>query len=263
MEYCAKNHTYVICAYKECAFLEECIESLIHQTVLSRVVVATSTPNDYIKGLAEKYNLPLFINPESSGIAKDWTFALGCADTALVTLAHQDDVYDCLYTERMLACMNRAKDPILFSCNYGELKDGKRVYKDTMLRIKRLMCLPMRFFPNSIAMRRLSIAFGNPIICPGVTYLNEIMKDRPFVSHMKSNLDWEKWEELSALKGSFVYTRDILLWHRIHPEAETSRIVNMNKRGAEDYEMFLKFHSAPVAKFINLIYSNGEKTYTK
>lgn len=263
MEYCAENHTYIVCAYKECAFLEECIVSLLHQTVQSKIAIATGTPNAFIEGLAKKYALPLFVNHESCGIASDWSFALSCADSELVTLAHQDDVYDCRYTERMLACMNRAKDPILFSCNYGELKDGKRIYKDTMLRVKRLMCMPMHLFPDSRIMRRLTLAFGNPIICPGVTYLSSIMRERPFVSHMKSNLDWEKWEELSNLKGSFIYTRDILVWHRIHPDAETSRIVNMNKRGAEDYEMFLKFHFAPVARLINRIYSNGEKTYTK
>ena len=42
------KHTFVICAYKESAFLEECILSLKKQTVRSNILIATSTPNKYI-----------------------------------------------------------------------------------------------------------------------------------------------------------------------------------------------------------------------
>ena len=263
MEYNAQNHTFVLCAYKTCAYLEECIQSLLKQTVPCRIIIATSTPNDHIRALAEKYSLPVFVNEGKSGIAGDWAFAMNCAETELVTIAHQDDVYDEHYVECMLRCLSAAKDPVLFNCNYGELKYGKRVYSDRLLRIKRIMCMPMHFFPQSKAMRRLTIAFGNPIICPGVTYLRSIMKDHPFESEMKSNLDWEKWEELSKLDGSFAYTRDILVWHRIHPDAETSKIVNLNLRGGEDIEMFRKFWPEPFARLLTRVYSTGERTYKK
>ena len=54
-----KNHTFVICAYKESKYLEECIESLEKQIVKSNIIMCTSTPNDYIKNMAQKYNIPL------------------------------------------------------------------------------------------------------------------------------------------------------------------------------------------------------------
>ena len=38
-----KNHTFVICAYKESKYLEECIKSLINQTVKSNIIMTTST----------------------------------------------------------------------------------------------------------------------------------------------------------------------------------------------------------------------------
>ena len=60
-----KNHTFVLCAYKESQFLEECVQSLLAQTVKSKILISTSTPNDHIKGIAEKYNLPLIeLQPE-------------------------------------------------------------------------------------------------------------------------------------------------------------------------------------------------------
>ena len=55
-------HTFVICAYKESPFLEECIISLKRQTVPSAIIMITSTPNEYITKLAEKYQIDLFVN---------------------------------------------------------------------------------------------------------------------------------------------------------------------------------------------------------
>ena len=45
MKYTGKNHTFAICAYKESPFLEECILSLLDQTVPFLRSVST-TPDD-------------------------------------------------------------------------------------------------------------------------------------------------------------------------------------------------------------------------
>ena len=85
-------HTFAVCAYKESEYLEECIESLINQTVKSDIVVATHTPNDYIKNICDKYNLELFINEGEAGITQDWNYAVSVCKTKYVTIAHQDDL---------------------------------------------------------------------------------------------------------------------------------------------------------------------------
>ena len=51
------NHTFAICAYKESPYLEECIQSLMNQTVKSDILIATATPSKYIDDIAAKYNL--------------------------------------------------------------------------------------------------------------------------------------------------------------------------------------------------------------
>ena len=48
----ARDHTFVICAYKESKYLKNCIRSLENQTVKSHILIATSTGNAYIRGLA-------------------------------------------------------------------------------------------------------------------------------------------------------------------------------------------------------------------
>ena len=102
MNYTGKNHTFAICAYKESPFLEECIQSLLGQTIPSTIIIVTSTDNAYIQNMAEKYHLELFINHGESGITQDWMFAYRSARTELMTIAHQDDTYDRLYTETVL-----------------------------------------------------------------------------------------------------------------------------------------------------------------
>ena len=81
------DHTFAICAYKESPYLEECILSLKNQTVKSNIIMATSTPNEWIQGLAEKYEIPLYINTGEGGIAQDWNFAYRQAKTDYVTAA--------------------------------------------------------------------------------------------------------------------------------------------------------------------------------
>ena len=102
MSYTSSDHTYALCAYKESAYLEECVKSLLEQTVKSTIFIATSTPNDHINAVAEKYNIPVYVNYGEKGIGGDWNFAYDKAQTPLVTIAHQDDIYEPTYTEKML-----------------------------------------------------------------------------------------------------------------------------------------------------------------
>lgn len=255
-----KDHTFVVCAYKESCFLDECLDSLQNQTVKTNIIVATSTPNSFIQTTADRYGIPVFVNHGETGIAGDWNFGLSCADTELVTIAHQDDLYEPGYVEYMLERINRAKNPILFSSAYGEVRKGKKVFRNKLLNIKKIMVIPMRLFPDSISARRLSLAFGDSISCPTVTYVKDVISAHPFEARYKAALDWQQWEKLSKLKGTFVYCPMPLMCHRIHEESETSRIIGENSRQKENYEMFKKFWPAPLAKIINNLYSESEKS---
>ena len=69
------KHSFVICAYKESPFLEECIQSLEKQTVKSTIKMVTSTPNEYIADMAKKHNIELIVNEGQGGIVQDWNLA--------------------------------------------------------------------------------------------------------------------------------------------------------------------------------------------
>lgn len=129
------DHTFAICAYKESEYLEECIKSLKNQTVSTNIILATSTPNDYISGLCSKYNIEMFVNNGEHGITQDWNFAYAKADSKYVTIAHQDDVYEPEYVENLLSYIQKVDKPIIFFTDYGELRDGKKVYDNELLKI--------------------------------------------------------------------------------------------------------------------------------
>ena len=258
--YAAQDHTWVICAYRESPFLKDCIESLKAQTVQSGIRMITSTPCDYLDNLAGQYDIPLYVNTGKAGISGDWNFALSQAKTPLVTLAHQDDCYEPVYVQQMLEKVNAARRPIWYFTNYGELRNGKRVCENRLLRIKRIMLWPVRLFPMWKWARRRSLSCGNPICCPSVTYISGIMQDHPFGDHYKSNLDWEQAEILSRLPGSFVYNPHILMFHRIHEESTTSELINQHGRHQEDYEMMCKFWPKGIAKRLSKVYGASENS---
>lgn len=262
MKFNAQDHTYVLCAYKESAFLEDCVKSLLSQTMKSNILIATSTPNDHINAVAEKYQIPVYINDGEKGIGGDWNFAYSKAQTPLITIAHQDDIYEPTYTEEMLSFINKSKNPIIYFCGYAELRKDVKVYKNTNLKIKRIMLSPLKLKAlwKSKFVRRRILSLGCPICCPAVTFVRERVGETPFTNDYLSDVDWQQWEIQSRKKGSFVYNKQPLMCHRIHEESATTEIIGDSKRSKEDFDMFCKFWPRCIAKMITKLYSKSEKS---
>lgn len=256
------KHTFAICAYKESKYLEECILSLKRQTGESEIIMATSTPNAYIKGLAEKYNIPLFINEGEGGITQDWNFALSHVTTKYATIAHQDDTYEPNYARTVVKEMEKSKRPLIAFTDYYEIRNGQQVYDTKMLKIKRIMLAPLKIklFRNSKFVRRRSLSLGDAICCPSVCMCLDNVERPIFHNKYRSCEDWEAWEKISRLKGAFVYVAKPLMSHRIHEESATTAIIKDNARVQENYEMYCKFWPGFIAKIINRAYTKSEKS---
>ncbi len=256
------EHTFAVCAYKESPYLEECIKSLKKQTIKSNILIATSTPNDYIKGIADKYAIPYYINEGEAGITQDWNFAYSCANTKYITIAHQDDIYEKEYLKTALVAIQKAKHPLIFFSDYFEVRDGKKVTSNKLLKVKRIMLLPMRIklFQSVRWVRRRILSMGSPICCPSVTFITENLPEVVFENHYRACEDWEAWEKLSKKKGEFLYSTKMLMGHRIHEESETTAAIGDNKRSKEEYEMFCKFWPDSIARLIFKFYSKGQNS---
>lgn len=257
------DHTFVVCAYKESPYLQECVDSLLAQTTKSTILMATATPNDHIRGIAERSGIELRINESAPGIGSDWNYAVGCAATPLVTLAHQDDTYQPQYVEKMLEKINLAEDPLIFFSDYGELRDGEVVDDSKLLQAKRFLLRPLakRHGVSSYRhVKRSILRFGNAICCPSVTLNMSLLPRPPFRVEMGSNLDWDAWERFSQMSGSFVYEPTILMHHRIHGGSTTSALIKDNTRTSEDLQMLKRFWPSPIAHALNLVYAQGQNS---
>lgn len=253
-----ENHTFVISAYKESEYLEELIKSLKEQTLKSNIIISTSTPNDYIKGLAQKYDLELFINNGKKGIGPDWNFAVSSAKTKFVTVAHQDDLYEKNYTEEVFKAVSKNDDVIMLFTNHKEIRNDQVAKKNINLIVKAILTFPIRIFKRPRFVKRLIFRFGNPVCCPSVCLNTEIVGKSPYREDMKSNIDWGTWIDFADKKGSFIYLQKILTYHRVHSESETSKCINDNKREEEDYEMFCRLWPKWFAKFIMIFYKHAQ-----
>lgn len=151
--------TLSILAYKKSRHLEQCIRSVLAMRGVEQAVVllATSTPNEWIERMGKKYHLPVCVrkdscrkapagadeagkkqgrteaaetaeNRKSPTIGADFQFGIDAAKTRLVTVVHQDDVYGKNYLVEMLAHLNaeceRGHKPLIAFCDYYELKQG-------------------------------------------------------------------------------------------------------------------------------------------
>lgn len=254
-------HTFVILAYKESDYLEDCIKSVTNQSVKSNVLIATTTDNSFIRNIAKKYKLDVVVGKHTN-IGSDFDFALNSCDTKLVTIAHQDDVYDYKYAETIIYEYTKDKNASIIFTDYYEIRGKKKVYKNTNLKIKRFLLLPLRFkrISGSKFIKRLSLRFGNSICCPAVTFVKDNCPKEIFKSDYLCNVDWFAWEKLSRLKGKFVFNRNYLMGHRISVESTTTDIINNGIRTKEDYEILCKFWPKWIARIINKFYKNAEKS---
>lgn len=263
MGFTSADHAFAVCAYGKSDYLEDCIASLEKQSSSSSIIICTATPSDFLTEIAQRHHLPLLINKGPHGIAEDWNFAYAQADAPLVTLAHQDDVYDPDYLKRILDGLNGVEKPLIAFTDYYELRNGGKVIaKDSkILRVKELAMRPLRFvaFQKSRWIRRRILSICNPICCPSVTYVKNNLPSVPFESRFASNVDWQAWERLSRLDGYFCYIHQSLMGHRIHRESTTTKVIgDSNGRSDEDLEMYLQFWPRWIAVLINKLYSSGQ-----
>lgn len=259
------THTFAICAFKESPYLEECIISILNQTVKSDVMICTSTPNEFIQSLALQYNIPLHIRSGISNIKEDWSFAYNCAQTDFVTIAHQDDRYHPNYVKELY---HKAKkyplnEILIFITDYLPLKKGNNTNRDINNRLRKILRMPLniKLLSNKIWCKKMILSLGNSICCPSVAYNKRTLTEAPFTSSYQFNIDWDTFLHLANMKGYFVYSKKPLTFYRIHNGATSKQFIEDKRREYEDTCMFRKFWPDPIVKIIMHFYKYAYNTY--
>lgn len=258
----SNDHVFVVCAYKENKYLEETILSLEAQSIKSRIVVSTSTPNDHIGAICERHGLDLLINENPTGAGSDWNYGFNHVDEKLVTIAHQDDRYSPVYLESMLAAINGYDDCLFAYSGYYEIRNDADVYRNVLLSIKRLMNKGFSYqtLNGRTWFKRLVLSFGDPICCPSVTLVRENVGSSPFDEKYVNSCDYKTWVDFAMRKGRFVYCPKPLVGHRIYSESATTKNLGLNLRKKEDLEILSILWPRPIARLINHIYSYSERS---
>jgi hypothetical protein len=213
------------------------------------------------------FEIPLFVNNNSIGIASDWNFAYQqMSGKRLLTIVHQDDIYKPDYLCQILKIANKAPDALIFYTDYYEIrKKAEKVFEqhsNFLLNIKHIMNIPLcfTFLQRSKRIRRFILSFGDPICCPSVTYNKSNLPELLFDTNFKSACDYKAWTMLSKLDGAFVYCPIRLVGHRIHSDSTTSINIANNVRKKEDLEMFCEFWPKSIARIIYFFYHKSEKS---
>lgn len=256
-------HTFVIAAYCESAYLDECVQSLLAQKVQSEVIITTSTPNEHISNIAQQYQLKLIVNSGGQqGIATDWNFAMAWAATPWVTIAHQDDVYAADYSAQLLAAVEACpSEPSLFFTDYNDIVNGRIRRFSVNALVKHLLLYPFCFkkYIRGFKAKQRLLRWGNPICCPSVAFNKQALGDFSFSADYSCALDWLAWYQLAQQPGAFLYTDEKLVSHRIHPENETSAQIKNGMRRREEQQIFELIWGKRFARLIGKLYALGHK----
>jgi glycosyltransferase involved in cell wall biosynthesis len=256
-------HTYVVLAFKESPYLEECVKSTLNQKYKSKVVIATSTPNAYIDDIAERYNLEVFARPlkdRAQGAASDFNYALTTSKTELSTIVNHDEIYNYDYSFEVVRYYEKNKDTSIIFTKYYDIKDEETVYKSLNFTIKSILLWPLAISNKNVFTKRLALRFGNPIGCPATTFVTGHFKQPVFAPELKASFDYWAWEKLSREKYAFGYVKKPLMGHRIHSESITSGALQDNVRIKEDIIVFSKFWPRPVAILLSKFYKFSERS---
>jgi glycosyltransferase involved in cell wall biosynthesis len=260
------THSFIIPAYGHSPYLEDCLESLAGQSLGSPVVVCTSTPFDGLDEVCRKFGARLHTHTPNRGIGADWNAALAIADTDLVTLAHQDDIYLPTFGAEVVAAAERnPRSAMLFSDADEISSDGNVIPRHRNTAVKRMInqiAFAGRDTIRGPVSLRLLLGLGNPITCPAVTIRLSRSNGFRFRQDLRTNMDWLAWIELAG-RGGVTRVHGSLMRHRAHDQSETARCLSDGARNEEDRMIFERLWPRPLAFILARLYQRSYAGYSK
>ncbi len=258
------THSFVIVAYGTSPHIEDCILSLKQQSMSSKIILTTATPSVFLESIANKYSIPYLINSNSGGsIGADWNFAFSKAQTTLVTLAHQDDVYHRNFSKEIIQVYQTFKHKTvgLIFTGYEDLVNGQIRKSSRNAFVKKLLLFPFSFTGKieSSFLRKLILSFGDPICCPTVTLNKQQHINFRFDESLTCALDWEGWYRLAKTTGCFIFIDKKMVQHRIHEASETTTQLSNGRRALEEAAMLEKIWGRLFGRWLSRIYKLGHK----
>lgn len=261
------KHIFAVAAYGMSPYLPKLLYSLKQQSVESKIIICTSTPNSFITKCSARFSVPVYVRSGEHGLKNDWNFAYEEASklAPLVTIAHQDDQYFPDYTKELLEAYRKYPDLSVFCCRYDTIDAEGNTIPGSAEAVKRLLRLRLRNHRHAdrSAVKLSALKWGNGIGCPTCTYNREFCPSPLFQNDYKFVIDWETLVGLAKAPGRFICIEKPLMAYRVHQGAETMRNIENHNREKEEREMFEKLHSRPMAALLMHFYKKAANAYTR
>ncbi|MBX3464825.1 MAG: glycosyltransferase [Planctomycetes bacterium] len=172
-------------------------------------------------------------NAAPLGIGGNWNRCVELVATPFFCLAHQDDVYEPRYLERMLAALAARPDAGIAHCRATSVDEAGRPLASPAERFKEHF---WRRAPGADrAAHYARLWRGNFVCCPSVCYRTDAVREvGGFRTDLRFALDWEYWFRLLRHGHGIADVDETLLHYRRH-DATASRAATADQsRFAEE-----------------------------
>lgn len=261
------RHVFSVPCYGDSPYLEELIRSLLRQSLRAHIILVSAGDSAFLRELSARFGLPLYLREGKPCLRDDWNFAYekGAELAELVTIAHQDDLYDPDYLKAVLHAFSLYPDMSLFFCDCRTIDASGNVFSRRAEAVKRFLRLRLRNHERADrrSVKLSALRFGNGIICPSCCYRPSLCGTPLFQNSYRFIIDWDTFLRLSRRPGRFLSLEKPLLSYRVHGGAETARQIESHNREKEEEEEFRKLHGAFLAGILMLFYRRAYSAYGK
>ncbi|MEZ5987634.1 MAG: glycosyltransferase [Planctomycetota bacterium] len=158
---------------------------------------------------------------ERRGLSGNWNRALALADTELLALAHQDDVYDEDWLGVMEDALDAAPEAGFAHCRARAIDDDGRAVDSPVEGYKRRFFADIDHADLGALYRRLYA--GNFVCCPSIVYRTALFgRVGPFDDGLRFTADWDLAFRTLLAGVPFVAVDRVLLGYRRHRTSATA-----------------------------------------
>lgn len=219
--------------YNGQAYLKDCLDSVLAQTLPDFEIVATDDhSSDRTMEILDEYQkkdprLRVVRNPKNLGLVGNWNRCVELAKGEWIKFVFQDDRIAPTCLEKLVSAAGKdgsmavCRRDILFDADSTELEPVYRKYLDTYT-IEKVFPGATEISAGSFREKVLDVLAWNFIGEPNTVLLrkNVFLRYGPFHPHMIQLCDYEYWIRV-AIHTGFTYVPETLATFRVHRDASS------------------------------------------
>ncbi|MGC6489346.1 MAG: glycosyltransferase family 2 protein [Planctomycetota bacterium] len=230
--------------------LRPLLESLLAQSEPAvRIALIDDASQDGSVALAREVagaRVDVHENPSALGIGGNWNRCAELVDTPYFCIAHQDDVYEPRFVERMCDELDANPGAGMVHCRAAAIDGDGRPHSSPAERYKEHFWRAGH--GDGRAEQYARLWSGNYICCPSVVYRTAAFRQAgPFRVDLQFALDWEYWFRMLRGGHDIAELGEVLLQYRRHPTAATRAATSEQWRFAEELAVLAEARAEGVA----------------